>query len=1359
MKFIKVLLEKLSKVSASTAIKSAASGIAEHIDSGNSNKEEIYQLIDENLLKYGADKNVSNFLKSIDNFKNSSNLKISESLDKISKAKIDGDLKFVVSDLKEKLESNPEYSIVNETLTKLRPFRWSAVVKESLGEIECATKENSILSMLNGVIDQLLEDEPTNANAIQTLTQAYHLPETDIRHYLLAEFNGKAGIYPVVDEFIDKLVAMGDNLDVETIRYNIDKQGRYSASTPMSPVVQEGNRKFFMIRNRIFESWNGKVKIMESAKRIPAEFLALCNAFTKVKLNESQPKKKSFIFESFGNQMQISEDVGGEGYQIQLNKDQLGGDMTTYESEIENFGAQAEIPPQDIKDFLCLMGNFQSIGTLDNVISVQINDNVGLDIIKADGGMFISIYDKSADTMQLADIKDDEALEQIDNEYGVDVHEFLNEDDEEIADDGTVEPAGAESMGGGAEFTDDANKDSELLASLKELQDQFDETVENLDKLDTLEDEYKDDAVTELIEKLKNTKEQLEAEIKEIQILLGNENVTNEVAAKAMVDLETIISQPIGADEIEDSVFKNCETTNIDDKYSLTPIVEFIKDDEDTVKIGGIFIRIDSLDENVDILPVLQEKFDNLVDDNMIPILDEVVDVDFEQLSTLQAKIDTIVNKLESTDTSEPKPEGDGNEEPPVDDPNESKVNESSDNKNEVNFPSDFPNKILAGRCGYIEKTVDGKAYINFHDNSDDENMWIPVPVESLPKTNECDDKPNEQSIRNFKKNEAIDGTLVKKPIASNPENQVAISQKFNELIDYLKKNYKDGRDFSMNIDGDYIIQADVLANDINLQGLVDSVKSDIVDESNKNFHLIQGLLDISNDMNDFYNGIIAGYDSSGSESIKNELSNYCNDNNLEDITKFKWNSNDFLNLLKIIYDNLKNTSESSNESGIIATKVEIDGTGFSVLIEDKDNNFSGYMDIYIKDNDVIAEWNKYIFNNTNSKDKSDKRYQDSNFEECSSVAISYLEDKGLVNQDDDGNWSRIDESKGNNEKIIGKIEILLKQNNVDEDTTNEIIFALKNSETPNIAEILNGALRKTLADKIWNEIKNVDESINENQLKPLFVFSTANDAWTIFSVQFPESGDAQAICDAVSISVDEEPGTYKVYDTKEFDGFKFLWCEDAGKDDINIIVVPATDTQANQSTFDQIKSIIEKNAESLSTGTYFNDEALSAPFIGTLSESSEPDNLIKKTDLVKLWDEIYGENFVTQYRGLYRKLKDTFTLDELIKAWNEMYGEDFKTEYEGLYNKFTVASKYPEFREFVKELYTKYKLAFHPDDSFADYVKIGTDEPLFTPEEAQAMQDKWDSLVKNMSDDDMYDVIYDVRRELSLDDLSGGQQ
>ena len=291
MKFIKVLLEKLSTTSASTAIKSAANGIAEHIDSGNSNKGEIYQLIDENLSKYKADKNVSNFLISIDKFQKSSNLKIGESLDKILKTNINGDLKLTALDLKERLDSNPEYSLVNETLSRLKPFRWSVAVKESLDEIETSTKENGILSMLNSVIDQLLEDETTNANAIQTLTQAYHLPETDIRHYLLSEFNGKAGIYPAVDEFINKLVVMGGNLDVETIKYNIDAQGRHSTSIPMSPVVQEGNRKFFMIRNRIVESWNGKVRIMESAKRIPADFLALCNAFTKVKLNEHKSKR------------------------------------------------------------------------------------------------------------------------------------------------------------------------------------------------------------------------------------------------------------------------------------------------------------------------------------------------------------------------------------------------------------------------------------------------------------------------------------------------------------------------------------------------------------------------------------------------------------------------------------------------------------------------------------------------------------------------------------------------------------------------------------------------------------------------------------------------------------------------------------------------------------------------------------------------------------------------------------------------------------------------------------------------------------------------------------------------------------
>lgn len=39
---------------------------------------------------------------------------------------------------------------------------------------------------------------------------------------------------------------------------------------------------------------------------------------------------------------------------------------------------------------------------------------------------------------------------------------------------------------------------------------------------------------------------------------------------------------------------------------------------------------------------------------------------------------------------------------------------------------------------------------------------------------------------------------------------------------------------------------------------------------------------------------------------------------------------------------------------------------------------------------------------------------------------------------------------------------------------------------------------------------------------------------------------------------------------------------------------------------------------------------------------------------------------------------------------------------------------------EFAKHLVEVESLSFHPDDDFKDYVKIGTGEPSYTPEEAE---------------------------------------
>ena len=53
----------------------------------------------------------------------------------------------------------------------------------------------------------------------------------------------------------------------------------------------------------------------------------------------------------------------------------------------------------------------------------------------------------------------------------------------------------------------------------------------------------------------------------------------------------------------------------------------------------------------------------------------------------------------------------------------------------EVFFPTrDRSAGHMAGRGGYIEKVVGGKAYVNFHDNSNEPSMWVPLDVAWLKR-------------------------------------------------------------------------------------------------------------------------------------------------------------------------------------------------------------------------------------------------------------------------------------------------------------------------------------------------------------------------------------------------------------------------------------------------------------------------------------------------------------------------------------------------------------------------------------------------------------------------------------------------
>ena len=46
----------------------------------------------------------------------------------------------------------------------------------------------------------------------------------------------------------------------------------------------------------------------------------------------------------------------------------------------------------------------------------------------------------------------------------------------------------------------------------------------------------------------------------------------------------------------------------------------------------------------------------------------------------------------------------------------------------------------------------------------------------------------------------------------------------------------------------------------------------------------------------------------------------------------------------------------------------------------------------------------------------------------------------------------------------------------------------------------------------------------------------------------------------------------------------------------------------------------------------------------------------------------MYGENFPSEYSGVYKKLPKTFTRKRLIEEWKKTYGEDLKKEYKGVY-------------------------------------------------------------------------------------------
>lgn len=63
----------------------------------------------------------------------------------------------------------------------------------------------------------------------------------------------------------------------------------------------------------------------------------------------------------------------------------------------------------------------------------------------------------------------------------------------------------------------------------------------------------------------------------------------------------------------------------------------------------------------------------------------------------------------------------------------------------------------------------------------------------------------------------------------------------------------------------------------------------------------------------------------------------------------------------------------------------------------------------------------------------------------------------------------------------------------------------------------------------------------------------------------------------------------------------------------------------------------------------------------------------LKFKDIAKAWEFAYGEDFESEYDGIYNeiqgKYKGKITKDELQELWMSMYGEDLTTDYAGFFD------------------------------------------------------------------------------------------
>ena len=174
----------------------------------------------------------------------------------------------------------------------------------------------------------------------------------------------------------------------------------------------------------------------------------------------------------------------------------------------------------------------------------------------------------------------------------------------------------------------------------------------------------------------------------------------------------------------------------------------------------------------------------------------------------------------------------------------------------------------------------------------------------------------------------------------------------------------------------------------------------------------------------------LLNYDISLDDILNDKTTEVVDDDIEYDVDLTDINKDDAINLNEDTIDNEVTDYVTKVITNLNPKAVKFNGNkdeGFSVLVKDTNSNFSAWVDVYIPNDskDVSVDWNKYIFHTTNSNDIKQKTIQEDNevFDVVTSEAVNFLSEKGLLVQDEKGEWS-YSEKVNDEEEIVDETAI-----------------------------------------------------------------------------------------------------------------------------------------------------------------------------------------------------------------------------------------------------------------------------------------------------------------------------------------------